>query len=161
MTRLRAALAICTLAAAVAATQATGTSGPTTLSFLDVSIGSTPAFDAGQGDPRPGDRVFLTDALYSWHGTHRGARAGSIASTLTFMSSFGRRGATVDLTGQLFLHGGSLRVDGIVQVLPGPNHFVLPIVGGTGSYAGARGSVDLKDIGTSGDRSALVVRLVG
>jgi hypothetical protein len=76
------------------------------------------------------------------------------------MSAFGRRGATVDLVGQLFLHGGSLRVEGVVQVRPGPNHFVLPIVGGTGTYAGARGTVDLKDIGTSGDRSALVIHVI-
>jgi hypothetical protein len=159
VTRLRTTLALVTVAAAVTAAQATGAGGPATLSLLDVSVRSTPAFDAAQGDPRPGDRVFLTDALYTWHGVHRGARAGSIASTLTFMSAFGRGGATVDLAGQLFLHGGSLRVEGVVQVLPGPNHFVLPIVGGTGHYAGARGTVDLKDIGTSGDRSALIVHL--
>ena len=159
MTRLRAVLAICIAAAAVAVAEASA-SDPATLSFLDVSVRSTPAFDASQGEPRPGDRVFLTDALYAWHGAHRGARAGSIASTLTFMSPFGRHGATVDLSGQLFLHGGSLRVDGVVQVLPGPNHFVLPIVGGTGSYAGARGTVDLRDLGASGDRSALIVQLV-
>ncbi len=161
MTRLRAVLALCVVAAVVAVGRAGGASGPATLSFLDVSVRSTPAFDAGQGEPRPGDRVFLTDALYAWHGSHRGARAGSIASTLTFMSPFGRHGATVDLSGQLFLHGGSLRVDGVVQVLPGPNHFVLPIVGGTGSYAGARGTVDLTDLGASGDRSALVIHLLG
>jgi hypothetical protein len=161
MTRLRAVLTICTLAAAVAATQATGAAGPSTLSFLDVSVRSTPAFDAGRGEPRPGDRVFLADVLYAWRGSHRGARAGSIASTLTFMSPFGKRGATVDLAGQLFLRGGALRVEGVVHVVPGPNHFVLPIAGGTGSYAGARGTVDLKDIGAGGDRSALVVRLVG
>ena len=156
---LRATAALVALAAAVTATQATGARRTTTLSFLDVSVRSTPAFDAGQGEPRPGDRVFLTDVLYTWHGAHRGVRAGSIASTLTFMSAFGRRGATVDLAGQLFLHGGSLRAEGVVQVRPGPNHFVLPITGGTGTYAGARGTVDLRDIGTSGDRSALVIHL--
>ena len=48
-----------------------------------------------------------------------------------------------------------------MQVLPGKNHFVLPIVGGTGSYAGARGTLDLKDIVASGDRSSLVIHLVG
>ncbi len=159
MTRLRAPLAACLVVAVVAATQASGASGPRTLSFLDVSVRSTPAFDAGVGEPRPGDRVFLTDALYTWHGAHRGDRAGSIASTLTFMSSFGRNGATVDLAGQLFLHGGSLRVEGVVRVLPGPNHFVLPVVGGTGSFAAARGTVDLRDIGASEDRSALLVHL--
>ncbi len=160
MTRLRTILAICLLASAISAVQAAGAGRPATLSFLDVSARSTPAFDAGQGEPRPGDRVFLTDELYFWHGSHRGARAGSVASTLTFMSSFGKRGATVDLAGQLFLRGGSLRVDGVVHVLPGANHFVLPIVGGTASYAGAAGTVGLQDIGSSGDRSALVVRLI-
>jgi len=161
MTHLRLALAICVLATAVATASAAGADGSTTLRFLDVSVRSTPAFDAGHGDPRPGDRVFLADALYSWHGAHRGALAGSGASTLTFMSSFGQHGATVDLTGQLFLRGGSLRVEGVVQVKPGPNHFVIPIVGGTGSYVGTRGTIDLKDLGTSGDRSALEVHLAG
>jgi hypothetical protein len=161
MRRLRATVALLALTAAVTAVQATGAGEPTTLSFLDVSVRSTPAFDAGHGDPRPGDRVFLADALYTWNGTHRGARAGSIASTLTFMSAFGSHGATVDLSGQLFLHGGSLRVEGVVQVRPGPNHFVLPIIGGTGKYTGAGGTVDLKDIGTSGDRSALTVHFAG
>jgi hypothetical protein len=161
MTRLRAILAVLVLACAVAATQALGSGGSKTLSYLDISVVSTPAFDAGQGEPRPGDRVFLTDRLYRWSGSHRGATAGTVKSTLTFMSTFGAQGATVDLTGQLFLRGGALRVEGVVQIRPGPNHFILPIVGGTGSYAGARGTVDLKDIGTSGDRSAVVIQVIG
>jgi hypothetical protein len=129
--------------------------------LLDLSETSTPAFDAGTGEPRPGDRVFLRDGLYAWQGAKRGARVGSADSTLTFMSAFGAHGATVELSGQLFLHGGSLRVEGVGQVGGhGPSRFTLPIVGGTGSYAGARGTLELRDLGSSGDKSVLDIQLL-
>lgn len=137
-----------------------GAAGTPQVLHLDLSETSTPAFDAGTGEPRPGDRVFLKDGLYAWKGAKRGARVGSVDSTLTFMSTFGARGATVEVSGQMFLHGGSLRVEGIGRVGPGPNRFTLPIVGGTGSYAGARGTVELRDLGSSGDKSVLDIHLL-
>lgn len=147
-------------AAAIAALPADGASGPVTLSFLDVSVRATPVLAAAEGEPRPGDRLFLADALYTWHGGRRGQRAGSTTATLTFMSPFGKRGATADLTGQVFLRGGSIRTAGVVQLREGPSHFVLPIVGGTGRYAGARGTIESRDLDSSGKRSALIVHLI-
>ncbi len=154
-------LVVLACATAIAAAQATAAGGGTTLRFLDLTARSTPAFDAGTGEPRPGDRVFLTDTLYTWHGSQRGLRAGSTSATLTFMSSFGKSGATADLSGQFFLRGGSIRAEGVIRIVPGRNHFVLPIVGGTGTYAGAHGTVESTDLGRSGDRSTVVVRLIG
>ena len=133
---------------------------PTTLRYVDVSVAATPAFDAGTGAPRPGDRVYLRDALYRWDGAKRGARAGRIEAALTFMSSFGPQGATAEISGQLFLVGGSIRVDGVVRISGGPSRFDLPILGGTGRYAGARGVLHSRDLAADGDRSALTLRLL-
>lgn len=145
--------------AAIAATSTAAAQNPKTLHFLDLSEGSTPAFDAGHGIPRPGDRVFLHDGLYTWQHGRKGTRAGHGDATLTFMSGFGRSGATVEIAGQLFIPGGSIVIGGIGHVKQGANTFTLSILGGTGNYAGARGTVDLRDIAPSGDKSAVDIHL--
>jgi Dirigent-like protein len=159
MTTLRLVLAA-GAAVALLASGASAAGGPTTLRFLDLSVGETPAFDAGVGEPRPGDRVYLHDALYAWHGTKRGARVGRAEATLTFTSSFGRAGATVEVSGQLFVGGGSIRVDGLVHVSEGPSDFELPVIGGTGRFVGARGVLHVRDLDADGNRSAMAVRLL-
>lgn len=153
------------LALTAALVIASGPAGAATnrplLHMLDVSVRSTPATGvATGGPPSPGDRVFAVDELYAWKGGSPGAHLGHIASTLTFMSRFGRAGATVELNGQMFLRRGSPLVEGIGQVMPGPNHFTLPIIGGTGTYAGARGSIELRDLDACGDRSDITLHLL-
>jgi hypothetical protein len=159
MTALRLVLAAGT-AAVVLAAGASAAGGPTTLRFVDVSVGETPAFDAGVGEPRPGDRVYLHDALYSWHGKTRGARVGRAEATLTFTSSFGPAGASAEVTGQLFLRNGSIRAGGYVRLAEGPSSFDLPVLGGTGGFAGARGVLHVRDLDADGNRSAMTVRLL-
>ncbi len=149
-----------TVAACTAGVSLATTPPAHTLHLLDVSQASTPAFDAGTGAPRPGDRVFLRDALFTWKAGRRGAPAGHIDSTLTFHSPFGRNGATAEIGGQLFLAGGSLLAEGIVRITEGPNRFTLAIVGGTGIYAGAQGTLTSRDIGASGDKSTVDIRLL-
>lgn len=128
--------------------------------LLDISGRSTPAAGvAANAAPSPGDRVFLVDTLYAWKGGKRGARVGHIESTLTFMSAFGSHGATVEISGQMFLPGGSLFITGIGHVAQGPNHFRLPVLGGTGTYAGARGTIDLRDLGRGADKSDIALHL--
>lgn len=158
--KLALALAALTAPASFAAGQASAGTGSTVLHLLDLTQKATPAFDAGTGDPRAGDRLFLTDGLYAWKGAKRGARVGRVESTLTFMSRFGTRGATVEISGQMFLGSGSLFVQGIGRVTEGPSHFTLPIGGGTGRYAGARGVIDIRDIGRSGDKSSVDIHLL-
>jgi len=76
------------------------------------------------------------------------------------MAPFGRSGATAEIAGQVFLAGGPLRVDGIVHISGGRNGFELPVVGGTGRFVGARGSLQVRDLNRDGDRSAVIVRLL-
>jgi hypothetical protein len=89
----------------------------------------------------------------------RGARAGSVQATLTFMSSFGDHGATAEISGQLFLAGGSIWVDGVVRITGGPSRFDLAILGGTGRFVGTRGVLHTRDLVPSGDRSAMTLSL--
>ena len=154
-------LAAGTVAALLALPAGAGSTGGQTLHLLDVSAGDTPAFDAGHGAPRPGDRVYVHDVLYRWQGAKRGARVGHVEAALTFMSGFGRDGAMVDITGQVFLPSGSLRIEGIGQIpTDGRAHFVLPVVGGTGAYAGARGELDSRDLTANNGRSSFDLRLL-
>jgi hypothetical protein len=49
---------------------------------------------------------------------------------------------------QAYLPAGSVLVDGYGEINPrGPSKFTLPIVGGTGAYANARGFVRVRDLG--------------
>lgn len=149
------------VAAALLALPAGASSGPTTMHLLDVSVGDTPAFDAGHGTPRPGDRVFLNDALYAWNGAHRGARVGHVDSELQFRSTFSHKGASADITGQVYLPGGSVLVDGIGFIpSTGPASFTLPVIGGTGKYIGARGELDTRDLASGGNKTAFELHLL-
>ncbi|MGZ4393045.1 MAG: hypothetical protein ACXVRK_13155 [Gaiellaceae bacterium] len=148
-------------AAALLALPAGASSGPTTMHLLDISVSDTPAFDAGHGAPRPGDRVFLNDALYAWDGAHRGARVGHVDSELQFRSTFGRKGASADITGEIYLLGGSVAVDGIGFIpSEGPASFSLPVIGGTGKYIGARGELDTRDLASGGSKAAFDLHLL-
>jgi hypothetical protein len=147
------------IVAALVAGHASGGSGPQALHLLDVSESATPVFRT-QGPPRAGDRVFAVDGLYAWAGAQRGARVGHVDATLTFMTGFGAHGAKVDVDGQLFLPGGSIAVGGIARFSEGPSRFSLPVVGGTGRYAGARGSLSVHDITSNGDKSAFDIQLL-
>lgn len=147
-------------ATALLAAGASAAGGSTTLRFVDVSLGETPAFDAGVGAPRPGDRVYLHDALYTWHGAKRGTRVGRAEATLMFTSSPGPAGVSAEVTGQLFLREGSIRAGGYVRLAEGPSNFDLPVLGGTGRFAGARGVLHVRDLDANGNRSAMTVRLL-
>ena len=53
-------------------------------------------------------------------------------------------------TGQFYLPAGQLLVEGFAHFSNGPANFRLPVLGGTGGYANARGFIHTRDLG-SGD----------
>jgi hypothetical protein len=153
-------------AAVLAVSTASGVSAPRNFSLLDVSRNT----DQPVGDfnfnrpPRGGDQFAITDDLYRWAGTKRGAHYGVARGLGTFVTGFGDRftqKATVLFVVQAHLPGGSLMIEGYGQINPnGPSKFVLPIVGGTGTYANARGSVTVRDLGNGeSDKSNVDIRL--
>jgi hypothetical protein len=151
------------------ASSASAISRPQTFSLLEVS---TPNSEHPLGDvtfdrpPRGGDSFAITNQLYKWAGTKRGARAGHDEVVITFVTDFGpnfSHPATVLIVGQVFLQGGSLLAQGYGRVNPdGPARFTLPIVGGTGTYANARGYLKTRDLGNGQqDKTNLEFHLVG
>jgi hypothetical protein len=71
----------------------------------------------------------------------------------TFVTGFGRsfaHKATVLFVAQLYLPGGTLLLEGYGQVSPdGPSRITFPVIGGTGIYASARGSMSFRTVGES------------
>lgn len=70
---------------------------------------------------------------------------------MTFVTGYGTdfsHRATLFVNAQLYLPDGTLAVEGFGEVPPsGPASFKLPVVGGTGVYADARGYLDARDVG--------------
>jgi hypothetical protein len=136
------------------ASSASAIKGPQTFSLLEVS---TPNSDQPLGDftfdrpPVGGDRIAFTNELYKWAGTKRGARAGRDQVTVSFITGFGSdfsKKATALFTAQAYLQGGTIFVEGYGQLNPnGPLKVTLPVVGGTGTYANARGYLNVRDLG--------------
>ena len=125
---------------------------PQKFSLLSVSSGDeTPiggfAFDR---EPVPGDRFTFTDQLYKWAGIKHGAHVGRMDVLCTFTKvnittkSFS---ATGQCNATYFLPGGQVAIEGFIRFTDGPLNFVIPVVGGTGIYANARGTVHIRDLG--------------
>jgi hypothetical protein len=123
-------------------------------SLLDVTARDLPLGDFSFENQRPpagGDQFAFLDDLYKWDGTERGARAGRVRGTGTFITGFGRdfsQRALVFFSAQAYLKGGTLLVQGYGTVnARGPSKFTFPVTGGTGIYANARGFVKVRDLG--------------
>ena len=160
MRKYSVALALVASFAAVWAWTASAVDGPRTLSLIEVSV---PKNDRPLGDfrfdrpPASGDRFVVTNALYS-----KGERVGHVKVFHTFVTGFGprfTRKATVLFLAQAYLPGGSLLVEGYGQVhADGPSKLSFPVIGGTGSYANARGDLSVRTM--SANKTRLEFRLL-
>jgi hypothetical protein len=163
--RARAIVATICLALSVAVGSASAITKPETLSILEVDE-SDASTDAGfdfQRFPKPGDQFAFKSGLYSWAGSKRGARIGRDEGICTFTRvptdiGPGSFSASAHCAASLHLAAGSILVEGFVRFTDGPNNFVLPVVGGTGAYASARGTIHLRDVG-SGDSGHTSMRI--
>jgi len=145
---------------------ASGISRPQTFSVLEIdeSNASNIAFDFPQG-PKPGDRFSLTNGLYKWAGVKRGARIGydNVLCTFTRVprSLTEQSTITAHCAAGFHLPGGQIVAEGFLEFPNGPINADVPIVGGTGTYANARGWVHTHDIGNGeSGRSSLTFHLL-
>lgn len=135
------------------ATAASALDEPRTFSLLEVDATEAPLGDfTFDRAPAPGDRFTETNVLYRWAGArHEGPRLGRDRVLLTFVTGFGAKfthRATILAQGQVYLPDGTLMVVGYGNIPPdGPHRFTLPIVGGTGVYANARGYMTTQGLG--------------
>lgn len=153
MRKLGIVLSVFVLSVAAWGTSASALNNPQLFNLLDVSSESSQLINGFAFDraPRGGDQFAISDDLYKWAGTKRGARAGRVQGIGTFQTGFGRdfsQRATVLFVAQAYLKGGSVLIQGYGHVNPkGPSKFTLPVLGGTGIYANVRGFVIVRDLG--------------
>ncbi len=122
-------------------------------SLIDVSGPSTAlppgSFNPNSEEPTPlGARFEFTDALYKWAGRKRGARAGRLEGLCTATRlSLAARSETIFCNATAFLPAGEILFAGHIVFSEHTNTFAVVVIGGTGSYAGARGFVKITNIG--------------
>ena len=153
-------VAVAVIAAAVVAIvipSASALDRPQNFSLLDVSESFQEIGGFGFNRlPVAGDRFALSDGLYKWAGTKRGGRVGRLEATCMFThilrADEPNFSALALCTGQFYLPAGAILGEGYVHFGNGPNNFRLPVIGGTGAYANARGVIHIRDLGT-GDSS--------
>ena len=137
--------ALAVLSVAVWVASASAVSKPPTFSLLAVDNGKGQPINGFLGDRAPvaGEQFAISDDLYKWAGTKRGAKVGSDQGIATFLSVTAKGGSNT-FTVQANLSGGTVLVGGIISYKnENPSKFTLAITGGTGKYAGTHGYVDV------------------
>ena len=154
-------LALVVVSVAVWAASASAASKPQVFSLLAVDNGKGQPINGFMFDRQPvaGDQFPISETLYKWAGTKKGAAAGRDLGIATFVN-VGKTSQTTLFTVTAYLNGGTLFVDGMARTINGPASLTLPIVGGTGTYAGAKGYVTVRPLGTSGNYSNLEFHLL-
>ena len=100
----------------------------------------------------PGDVFRVSSVLrnaVAQFGRAKGAIVGSDTGVYTMVSE-----GTFKLKGAARLPGGSLRVEGLVG-----GGRLVPVVGGTGAYAGARGTCSVRDESNTRSRNTYQLRI--
>ena len=125
---------------------------PQTLSVLEIdeSDASTNLGFDFERLPKPGDRFAFKSGIYKWAGTKRGARIGHDEGICTFVRVVGgEQNLSIDghCAASIWLPSGSVLVEGFVRFAEGPVTADIPVVGGTGAYANARGFMHIRDLG--------------
>jgi hypothetical protein len=138
-------LLLCTVLMAFAVVSSAGAVKSQKIAMLEIEKAFTPTGGwSGNSAPSPGQGFIVLSDLYKWKGAARGAWAGTLNASCTFVDvapngfSFKAQcNATANLA------GGKLSILG--QYYGNPSF--IPIVGGTGAYTGAKGYVRLLNIG--------------
>jgi hypothetical protein len=156
MRRMTTFLMICSAAAALVPV-ASSTATPRTLRLLeiDTSFAATGGYNLRSTQPpSPGQGFTFGGNVYRWAGAKRGVRAGHIAAMCTVV-----RKAEALCQGVLALSGGSLQLLTSTNITSS-GATDIAVVGGTGSYAGARGHIVSTPIGgANSDKSSLAIHL--
>lgn len=155
-------LAAAAVAALLVSSAAPAAGGGRVIRFLEVDNEGDDVFiDADHNSrPSPGDSFIASPVLYAWaKGGGRGARIGHAKIMCAFEHE---NGAFCQAT--FFLPGGTIQAQSYVRLA---SHIKVPVVGGTGTYAGARGTFTTRNIRDARDAegnfvsvSADVIRLL-
>jgi hypothetical protein len=144
MRRLLFGLAVCCLAAGMTGATAPATTGTHRLVIRLISKNSVVAFDdkAPKNKLGPGDRIVTKSTLrneVAQFGKPKGALVGRDWATATIVSN-----TAIDTHGYAVLPGGRILFAGRVRTAADPS--AIPVTGGTGRFAHARGTASARDV---------------
>jgi hypothetical protein len=126
-----------------------------TIRFLEIS--RTPRAQLvdhnRNGRPDPGDSLAAISNLYRWDGARRGARAGMLLRVCILATS-----TTGNCTATVALPDGAIQIQGFVDFDHDPDE--LAVVGGTGAYAGMRGTFSARPMSGAPPRWSDTIRLL-
>jgi hypothetical protein len=156
-------LAVAVAGLVIGVSPALGLDEPEVIRLVDVEEAFVPIDREAFTDedvPVVGARFAPTDGLYEWAGAKRGKRAGRLEGLCTFtVVKLAAGVATAYCTAEVSLRRGRVLVAGFIRFREeGAGTFVIPVVGGTGRYANARGTFTLREL--RGGNSAATFRLV-
>lgn len=125
------------------------------VSAVDVQIDT----QSEETPPKAGDRFYFANTLYSWAGAKRGKRVGRDEGLCTFvLVAFPIVRAFC--TAQIHLPAGDVLIASFIRFREGPLNTKVAVVGGTGTYANARGWAQIRDIGPEGSsKTAIALHL--
>jgi hypothetical protein len=159
----RVALAAAAAGALLISSAAPAAGGGRVIRFLEVSNSATDVFVDADHNNRPsaGDTFIASRVLYAWaKGGGRGARIGHLKMMCTFASA-----GDGFCEGTFFLPGGTIVAQTYARLFRNTNR--APVIGGTGAFAGARGTFTSRGIRNTTDAtghdvalSADVIRLL-
>jgi hypothetical protein len=138
MSRMRIAAALALAALLVPAAAEARAETKLVIKVTSVSVSMKTVDTAPKGKVNKGDKIVYRDNLLNaaaQFGKKKGVKVGTDSGTM----SFGNGTATFDGTARL--PGGTLRLKGQVYQAPDGKSLVIPVAGGTGRFAGARGTV--------------------
>jgi hypothetical protein len=125
-------------------TSAPAITKPQTISVLAVDNGKGQPINGFTFDRAPvaGDQFAISEDLYKWVGTKRGAKVGSDTGVSMFLTA-GPHGGSNIFSVQVNLSGGTILVHGVTSFT---SKFTLAVTGGTGKYDNARGYVNVRQL---------------
>jgi len=145
---------VCSLVLLISIGAASAAAKPQTINLLEVSKSFTPTGGLDfQSPPKVGQGFVIESDFYKWQGRKRGAHYGTLQGTCTFTKIVGDASSQFCNVG-VFLPGGQITVAGIINQ---SGLFTIPIVGGTGIYAGARGYVRVRNINENNSADTFVI----
>ena len=153
-----AVLAAAAVASLLISAAAPAAGGGRVIRFLEVDQQRNDLYiDSDHNNTESAGDIFMGNfALYSWaKGGGRGQRIGHARVMCTIRSTSGSF-----CTGTFFIPGGSVVGEGFIRFSNAP--IKIPVVGGTGAYAGARGTFTSRSIRDNSEvsLSADVIRLL-
>jgi len=153
------ALAILAVTVATWVGSASAISKSQAFSLLAIDNGKGQPFNGFmfQRAPAAGDQFAISENPYRWAGAKRGTKVGTDMGVGTFLTATQTGGSNM-FTVQTNLSGGTILVSGIVAFKTEPTKFTLAITGGTGTYANARGYVNVRQLG--GNKTNLDFHLI-